>query len=954
MFSFASKSNKTFGRIKASFLLAIILISSIASLSFFWSNTASAAPTLSEQNSTNIDWQIKSIIYLYALNACANKDSNWMSSTQIQTYHQSKSYYEYATSYTTIDQVKSGDWFRTRPVRTLDAGVYIKDDFKNDPSYSKFFSDNYNWNGRLNCDSKILVSNALSLWQLDPITTLCNAGFKSIDIYNNDNTVNFNQSVDDCIKYANKPTATGLLYSPSGNDRSNNVWPFLDYIKKTVYGSTADPTLNTNVLKYFFYRHSLNESCIDNIDTTAPDEGNNVNTTKGYKDVKWLDLTTKNTIIGSYNGNQLNLPDSIINLGGIHDPIKLSCKNIVAKMNESIDGAKSWLQLHTGATVTSTTVTGATESDKTTTCAVDGIGWLVCPIVRVLSKAIDGSWGILKGFLQTSPNIVSTNGSTYEAWKIMRNIANAAFVVVFLIIIFSQITSFGINNYGIKKLLPKLIVSVLLVNLSFFICQIVVDLSNIIGYSMTDLFKSVSDQVTIVDTPIGNTGISKFGTLSDWIIGAAAGTGIAIYAGIGVLVPALLSAIVAVVMVLFLLIARQAVIVLLVVLSPLAFVASLLPNTEKLFKSWQKMLTSMLMLFPIIAVVVGASGLASEILSGVSQTVDTNGRWFGQIAAALVGVLPLFVIPGMLKKSMDGVGSIGKMINGVGDKWGKNAASKYTNSEFEKYRKQKKGIDTALTKAGSYTGKNPFRRGLSSINSGLNRSKVLNKINRGYGNAQAANGIKLAEAQTESEITAASSQLKFARLDKFQIRDLAQGKSINYIDANGNNAIMDSKSNNNLKLAAIRNVVSTNDVKGMSDLWDDSINWKGPEGQKQRLLFSDSLQASSNRPNYFTQGAIAKMRAGTIGNMTSDVVVDAIKNNRYSPSKIASADKDELHVVATIANTDARVAGTAEHRALQNNALEALTDPILSKQINQNIGHVTDIMNDNSPTDILA
>ena len=57
--------------------------------------------------------------------------------------------------------------------------------------------------------------------------------------------------------------------------------------------------------------------------------------------------------------------------------------------------------------------------------------------------------------------------------------------------IYSHITSFGISNYGIKKILPRLIIVAILVNISFYICAIAIDLSNIAGQAIQDMFINI-------------------------------------------------------------------------------------------------------------------------------------------------------------------------------------------------------------------------------------------------------------------------------------------------------------------------------------------------------------------------------------------------------------------------------------------------------------------------------
>ena len=137
----------------------------------------------------------------------------------------------------------------------------------------------------------------------------------------------------------------------------------------------------------------------------------------------------------------------------------------------------------------SSTVSIESPSENTTssTCDVQGLGWFICPVANWLAQGMDWMYEKLAAFLKTQP-LETTNkrSGLYIAWDVMRNFANMAFIAAFLIIIYSQTTSVGISNYGIKRLLPRLIIAALAVNLSFYICAILVDISNIAGYSLQD------------------------------------------------------------------------------------------------------------------------------------------------------------------------------------------------------------------------------------------------------------------------------------------------------------------------------------------------------------------------------------------------------------------------------------------------------------------------------------
>lgn len=385
-------------------------------------------------------------------------------------------------------------------------------------------------------------------------------------------------------------------------------------------------------------------------------------------------------------------------------------------------------------------LTALTSGDGAPTCVIDGIGWIVCPVVNFLAQVADGAFGFLAdNFLRTDPQLFNTSSNVYKAWSIMRNIANVAFVIAFLIIIFSQLTSFGVSNYGVKKMLPRLVIAAILVNVSYFISQLAVDLSNILGYSIKDIFASLTGAIGgnhVLDTenisPFANG--SGFAGVAGSIL-AAAGIGAALYVMLSALIPVILAAVVALVMILFILVARQALIILLVVVSPLAFVAFLLPNTESLFKKWQKALTALLLVFPIVALVFGASSLASSILSGTFSgglSGDTQ-NWFGQIIAAAVMVLPLFVVPVILKKSLDGIGNIGGTLNKWSGRAGKGLGDAYKNSSFNKYREGAKADRKARISAGNYGGINPISRARSRLNRRLNNSRGFNLVTGGFG-----------------------------------------------------------------------------------------------------------------------------------------------------------------------------------------------------------------------------
>ena len=119
------------------------------------------------------------------------------------------------------------------------------------------------------------------------------------------------------------------------------------------------------------------------------------------------------------------------------------------------------------------------EDENKTSCeSPEGkfsLAWMVCPVINALADtAQDAYEGFIEPTLQVSPTLFSQlndsgENTTEAAWEVFRNFANIGFSIMLLVVILSQVTGFGIDNYGIKKVLPKLIIAAILINLSYLI-----------------------------------------------------------------------------------------------------------------------------------------------------------------------------------------------------------------------------------------------------------------------------------------------------------------------------------------------------------------------------------------------------------------------------------------------------------------------------------------------------
>ena len=324
---------------------------------------------------------------------------------------------------------------------------------------------------------------------------------------------------------------------------------------------------------------------------------------------------------------------------------------------------------------------GNGEEEGKNSCGVDGIGWLVCPLMSFAGSLGDASYSAISYFLSIDKGIFEdqSNGGLEQAWKFFRDIANAVFAVIFLWIIFSQISNVGVSNYGIKKILPRLIIGALLVNLSFYLCKLAVDLSNILGFSLKGVLEGAASGVS--------TQSAEVGTFNTLIVGGLALAGVGLFIFLAVSIPTIMALLLALLVVLVILIVRQAAVILLIAISPLAFAAWLLPNTENLFKKWVSMLRGLLIVFPVISLLYGAGKLAGAVLAAVGTNDPNNPKETMQVAALAASILPLGATPFVLKSSLNSLGSFAGKLGGLSGLANKKLGGAIGNSRLNDLKK---------------------------------------------------------------------------------------------------------------------------------------------------------------------------------------------------------------------------------------------------------------------------
>lgn len=410
---------------------------------------------------------------------------------------------------------------------------------------------------------------------------------------------------------------------------------------------------------------------------------------------------------------------------------------------------------------------GGSLTDGLSSCAIETVGWVICPTMRSIARLADyGFTYINSNFLKIDYSIASNTSGTYRAWELMRNIADALFVVAFMFIVYSQLTGRG-GGYNIKRLLPKLIISAVFVNMSYYICVAIVDVINVIGDSILYIFvdpqNGIATKIGSSVMPIGGKAASaafQDGTLTTITASVLGKTGVA-----WVLLAPVAAVVISIATIcaagLVLLIMRKTVIAMLILGSPVLFVAYLLPNLERFFFQGVRLFVQLLLLYPIIALLLGAGQIVSATIVSVGSN-DANYRVSGDsyfaknggsgsaitdLTAAAAAVVPLLGVWFIFK-------NMSQLMNTAGARLSASVAGRRGGKDEEKAKVTGNAVAGAAKSATSGIGNFGNRRQAFSRN---RRRSSLGGSSQ-FGEGENGNAASTAGAATRQPAGAANGQ----------------------------------------------------------------------------------------------------------------------------------------------------------------------------------------------------
>ena len=354
----------------------------------------------------------------------------------------------------------------------------------------------------------------------------------------------------------------------------------------------------------------------------------------------------------------------------------MTCGQVLEKYSELAQKHVDALNKHIDANPDDSKDTNDPDSSENKDeCASEfnGFGSLICSGQNLFVTITQILFDTVSKILESQAELTKEN-AVRQQWGNLLNVANAILIIAFLVVIYSTATSTGgLSNYDVKKLLPRIIIFAIAINLSYYICMALVDLSNILGHGIFGLFLGgkTGDAPQLMKTAKATADAISIPPE----VGAI--TTVAIAAVLIFLVGPPM--IIALLTILFALVVRGMALMILVIISPVA-IASYLFNNQGLskgFTMWRDNYIKLLLVYPLFMLVWAGSRVVSSLNP---SNPDPTLAIFSLIMEVICLVAPAMSILPLFKMSGDimGKATIAAHSNQAANKFAGWAGSKFT------------------------------------------------------------------------------------------------------------------------------------------------------------------------------------------------------------------------------------------------------------------------------------
>jgi len=252
----------------------------------------------------------------------------------------------------------------------------------------------------------------------------------------------------------------------------------------------------------------------------------------------------------------------------------------------------------------------------------DTVFWFAEIIIELVGKLLIVLIEILLAVVTYNDFINAA--AVQRGWVLVRDLANMAFLLIFVAIAFATIL--GIEKYEYKKLLPKLLLMAIAINFSKTIAGIVLDAAQVIMITFVKGFEQVA-----AGNLIRSFGLNDILALQETAEVTASATAATAILGVALLVIATVT--VGIIVIMF--VARIVYLWILIVLAPAAFLMAATPGMAGKFDDWWNKFIKYAFLGPIMAFFLW---LSFTIMAAVpaNQNLATANNFFESDTASNV------------------------------------------------------------------------------------------------------------------------------------------------------------------------------------------------------------------------------------------------------------------------------------------------------------------------------
>ncbi|HKU19109.1 MAG TPA: hypothetical protein VJP80_07640 [Candidatus Saccharimonadales bacterium] len=339
---------------------------------------------------------------------------------------------------------------------------------------------------------------------------------------------------------------------------------------------------------------------------------------------------------------------------------------------------------------------GSLGSDQSPPCERNGdvLTWALCPIFNGLTSLADAILNnIIQPLLQNNLVGLNANDSDFKIWSAFRIYGDIFLIIALIVVVMGQSIGGGLlEAYTVRKVLPRILMATILINLSIYIVAFAVDIANIVGAGVGNLIIApvkASAEFSFTPNGIQAAGLVAGGVAAAALIGTFLTTALfstvavqgAIYIGLFVILPAVLALVGAFITIILL----KGLILALIIVSPVAFALYCLPNTEQYFRRWWEWLFRALLVYPIVMTIFAIADVMTVMIqqgNGLCNantaskgcpplfeyTIGAGTNIFAVVVAFFVQFLPLVLIPFAFRLAGGIIGKVHDTISGYGKK----------------------------------------------------------------------------------------------------------------------------------------------------------------------------------------------------------------------------------------------------------------------------------------------